>query len=345
MSDEELPLTHRGKVRLAKGGDSAFTQLDDVARNLEELRYGQTKLKQCTGVSLGFGAFIILSVIFVVLQLTGVKHTLGGPDGGLLSLIDGSGKRYGPLPMRIDAHCASTLTPPLKECAAPVVCAAAQGCKGHILVTGGAGYIGSHTTLHLLEAGYEVTVVDNLINSSPESLKRVAKLTGKGAKLRLLLADIRDGAGLEHVFRTCGAFDAVIHFAGLKAVGESVSMPIGYYDNNVQGTLNLVKYMRKYNVRSIIFSSSATVYGSGTPPFAEDATIGLGITNPYGQTKYAIERILDAIPLAKDGQEWSIIKLRYFNPVGAHPSGLIGEQPSGVPNNLMPYVAQTTLNS
>ena len=259
-------------------------------------------------------------------------------------------KPPGPPRMHLEArHCGtrggSRRAAPRDRCDAPVVCdkATLHPCSGHVLVTGGAGYIGSHTTLALLEAGYEVTVVDNLINSSPDALDRVAKLTGKGARLRLVLADIRDPGGMEQVFTTCGAFDAVIHFAGLKAVGQSVKSPLGYYDNNVQGTLNLLHYMRKYSVRSIIFSSSATVYGSGTPPFAEDSPIGVGITNPYGQTKYSIERILDAIPFAEDGKEWSIVKLRYFNPVGAHPSGLIGEQPTGVPSNLMPYVAQTAI--
>ena len=341
-NDEELSFIEGGS-RSSVAADKASElskKFDKFGPTVLELKATQKTTLTCTGVNLGLAGCAVVATLLIIMQLVGIHASLSSVG---FTVVSAGKPSFGPLPMRVDAQCGSTLTPPLKECAAPVVCDAAKGCKGHILVTGGAGYIGSHTTLHLLEAGYEVTVVDNLINSSPESLKRVAKLTGKGEKLRLLLADIRDGAGLEHVFRTCGAFDAVIHFAGLKAVGESVSMPIGYYDNNVQGTLNLVKYMRKYNVRSIIFSSSATVYGSGTPPFAEDAVVGQGITNPYGQTKYAIERILDSIPLAKDGKQWSVIKLRYFNPVGAHPSGLIGEAPNGVPNNLMPYVMQTAI--
>ena len=329
-SDDE-PLVSDGAREMRENFDS-------LGRRVTQLSAQNAIAMKCSGVNIGLVSCVAVSVFLVAMQLSGVKSAL--VNGGFATLGE---ETYGPPPMRMDAHCPTSVVTPPKQCAQPVVCTADAGCPGHILVTGGAGYIGSHTTLHLLEAGYHVTVIDNLINSSPDSLKRVEALTKKGDHLRLILADIRDGAGLEHVFRTCGAFDAVIHFAGLKAVGESVSMPIGYYDNNVQGTLNLVKYMRKYNVRSIIFSSSATVYGSGTPPFAEDATIGVGITNPYGQTKYAIERILDAVPFAADGKKWSIIKLRYFNPVGAHPSGLIGEQPSGVPNNLMPYVAQTAI--
>jgi UDP-glucose 4-epimerase len=186
-------------------------------------------------------------------------------------------------------------------------------------------------------------VLDNLINSSPESVPRVAKLasiTGKD-RLQLVLMDLRDVAGLHRVFSSCGPFDAVIHFAGLKAVGESVSKPLLYYDNNVAGTVILLRAMANANVTKIIFSSSATVYGTSKPPLKEDATTGQGITNPYGQTKYAIEQILHDCVRGKIGATpWQAISLRYFNPIGAHPSGDIGEHPNGIPNNVMPYVTQ-----
>jgi len=154
------------------------------------------------------------------------------------------------------------------------------------------------------------------------------------------LADIRDPKALQRVFETCGHFDAVIHFAGLKAVGESVAEPLVYDDNNIEGTINLLAFMRSFGTKRIVFSSSATVYGTAQPPFSEDSTTGVGITNTYGQTKYDIEKILMALPGSEDGNEWQVVVLRYFNPVGAHPTGLIGEQPNGIPNNLMPYVAQ-----
>ena len=204
----------------------------------------------------------------------------------------------------------------------------------NILVTGGSGYIGSHTVVELLNKGYGVVVMDNLSNSSKESLRRVEKITGK--KVKFYETDIRDQAGTEKIFQE-NKIDAVIHFAGLKAVGESCKIPLKYYDNNVGGTVALMQVMQKYNVKKMIFSSSATVYG--TPerlPLDEDCR--LSTTNPYGSTKLMLEGILEDV--YKSDNEWNIILLRYFNPVGAHESGLIGEDPKGIPNNLMPYVAQ-----
>ncbi len=207
-----------------------------------------------------------------------------------------------------------------------------------ILVTGGAGYIGSHTCVELLEAGYDVVVVDNLSNSSRESLRRVEKITGKSLKFHE--ADIRDEAALDGIFNSCKV-DAVIHFAGLKAVGESVSKPLEYYDNNIVGTLTLVKVMKAHGCKNIIFSSSATVYGDPAfVPITEDCPKGT-CTNPYGWTKWMLEQILSDLHTAD--KQWNVILLRYFNPIGAHKSGLIGEDPKGIPNNLLPYVAQVAI--
>lgn len=206
-----------------------------------------------------------------------------------------------------------------------------------ILVTGGAGYIGSHTCVELLEAGYQVVVVDNLVNSDPEALRRVEKIAGKS--LAFHEVDLRDAAGLRAIFAQY-RFDAVIHFAGLKAVGESVSKPAEYYDNNVYGTLVLTRVMAEFDVFSIIFSSSATVYGDpATVPITED--FPLSATNPYGRSKLMVEDILRDYAIADE--RWNAILLRYFNPVGAHESGLIGEDPAGIPNNLMPYVSQVAV--
>ena len=207
----------------------------------------------------------------------------------------------------------------------------------HILVTGGAGYIGSHTCVLLLNAGYEVTVLDNLDNSCVTSLERVEELTGK--KVKFYEVDLLDYEATNQVFEE-NKFDAVIHFAGLKAVGESVSMPLRYYHNNITGTLNLCDIMAKHNVKKLVFSSSATVYGDPhTVPIKED--FPLSATNPYGQTKLMIEYILK--DLYKSDNEWDIAILRYFNPVGSHESGRIGEDPSGIPNNLMPYISQVAI--
>ncbi|MDQ0663754.1 UDP-glucose 4-epimerase [Arthrobacter ulcerisalmonis] len=206
-----------------------------------------------------------------------------------------------------------------------------------ILVTGGAGYIGSHTTLCLLEQGHDVVVVDNLMNSSPESLRRVEQLTGKQVDFREL--DLLDSAAVDDLFAE-GGFDAVIHFAGLKAVGESVAEPLMYYKNNVVGTLNLLQTMQAAGVRRLVFSSSATVYGASEDvPLIEKSP--LDATNPYGRTKEQIEDILSDLGAAESS--WSIALLRYFNPVGAHESGLIGEDPQGAPNNLLPFVAQVAV--
>ncbi len=224
-----------------------------------------------------------------------------------------------------------------------------------IVVTGGAGYIGSHTCVELLENGWEVIVIDNLVNSSYEAVRRVEEITGK--RVEFYQADIRDKTALEKIFsihskesfskslndknnNKSSSIDAVIHFAGLKAVGESVSMPLEYYDNNITGTLTLLAVMKQYKVKNIVFSSSATVYGDPhTLPIKED--FPLAVTNPYGRTKLMIEEILkdlhDSDPL------WNIALLRYFNPVGAHISGKIGEDPLGIPNNLFPYIAQVAV--
>lgn len=207
----------------------------------------------------------------------------------------------------------------------------------NVLVTGGAGYIGSHTCLELLDAGHMVTVIDDLSNSSREAIARVEELAG-GKKIRFYEGNVLDKTILTQVFEeTKHSFDAVIHFAGLKAVGESVAQPLRYYHNNITGTLVLCEVMAQYNCKSIIFSSSATVYGDpATVPITED--FPLSCINPYGRTKLMVEEILEDIQVADP--EWRVCLLRYFNPVGAHESGRIGEDPEGIPNNLMPYVAQ-----
>lgn len=203
-----------------------------------------------------------------------------------------------------------------------------------ILVTGGAGYIGSHACVELLENGYEIVVLDNFINSKPEALNRIRKITGKD--FRFYEADLLDRNAVKCVFAE-NKIDAVIHFAGLKAVGESVAQPLRYYHNNITGTLILCEAMQDAGVKKMVFSSSATVYGDpASVPIRE--TFPLHTTNPYGSTKLMIENILQDLFVADN--EWSIALLRYFNPIGAHKSGLIGEDPNGIPNNLMPYIAQ-----
>lgn len=207
-----------------------------------------------------------------------------------------------------------------------------------ILVTGGAGFIGSHTCVELLNAGYEIVVVDNYYNANPKSLERVKELTGKDFKS--YECDIRDSEGMDKIFKE-NKIDAVIHFAGLKAVGESCQKPIEYYDNNIGGTLKLCDVMRNNGCKNIVFSSSATVYGmNNVSPLKETMKTG-GTTNPYGTTKYMIEIILEDI--YKSDNEWNVTLLRYFNPIGAHESGRIGENPSGIPNNLMPYITQVAI--
>ncbi|GFO72167.1 UDP-glucose 4-epimerase [Bathymodiolus japonicus methanotrophic gill symbiont] len=213
-----------------------------------------------------------------------------------------------------------------------------------ILVTGGAGYIGSHACVELLQAGYDVVVIDNLSNSKPESLVRVAKITGK--VLNFVEADICDKQALRDIFSQHKIY-AVMHFAGLKAVGESCEQPIKYYQNNVYGTLVLTEVMQQFGVKKIIFSSSATVYGEpNTVKYTEDLPV-FGATNPYGKSKAMVEDMLQDLPVAdalsKSRDPWKIILLRYFNPIGAHISGLIGEDPNGIPNNLVPYVSQVAV--
>lgn len=207
-----------------------------------------------------------------------------------------------------------------------------------ILVTGGAGYIGSHTCVELLNAGYDVVVVDNLYNSSEKALQRVEQITGK--KVKFYEVDLLDQPALKDVFDK-ETIESVIHFAGLKAVGESVHKPLEYYHNNITGTLILCDEMRKHGVKDIVFSSSATVYGDPAEiPITEHCPKG-EITNPYGHTKGMLEQILTDLHTADD--EWNVVLLRYFNPIGAHESGLIGEDPKGIPNNLVPYIAQVAV--
>ncbi len=206
-----------------------------------------------------------------------------------------------------------------------------------ILVTGGAGYIGTHTCIELIRAGYEVIIYDNFSNSSPEAVKRTEKIAGRS--IPLIEGDILDKEKLRSVFKE-NKIESVIHFAGLKAVGESVSIPLKYYHNNITGTLTLLEAMQEAGVKKIVFSSSATVYGMNNPvPFKED--MPTSATNPYGWTKQMIEIILRDVYTAD--KEWSIVLLRYFNPLGAHESGMIGENPNGIPNNLMPYLTQVAV--
>lgn len=207
-----------------------------------------------------------------------------------------------------------------------------------VLVTGGAGFIGSHTSVELLNAGYDIIILDNFVNSKPESLKRIKELTGKDFKF--YQADIRDEEAMTKVFAE-NKIDAVIHFAGLKSVPQSIKEPLNYYDNNIAGTVCLCRVMDKAGCKKLVFSSSATVYGSKNPsPLREDMPTG-GTTNPYGTTKYFIEQILQ--DLCVSDSEWGVSILRYFNPIGAHKSGRIGEDPNGIPGNLMPYITQVAL--
>lgn len=208
----------------------------------------------------------------------------------------------------------------------------------NILLTGGAGYIGSHTIIELDKKGHSVVVVDNLVNSNKEALRRVGEIIGKN--IPFVQADVRDRAAMEAVFAD-NAIDAVIHFAGLKAVGESVAKPLEYYENNMNATFVLLDVMRSHGCKNIIFSSSATVYGNPAEiPITEDCPKGQ-CTNPYGQTKSMLEEVLKDVQ--KADPEWNVVLLRYFNPIGAHKSGKIGENPNGIPNNLMPYITQTAV--
>lgn len=212
-----------------------------------------------------------------------------------------------------------------------------MGIEMKILVTGGAGYIGSHTCVELINAGHEVVIVDNLCNSNIESVKRIREITGKDIEFNE--ADISDREKMEKIFCN-NNFDAVIHFAGLKAVGESCEKPLEYFINNISGTLVMLDIMKKYNVKNIVFSSSATVYGTPkTVPIKED--FPLSVTNPYGRTKLMLEEILQDI--YKADNQWNVTLLRYFNPIGAHKSGKIGEDPNGIPNNLLPYITKVAI--
>lgn len=207
----------------------------------------------------------------------------------------------------------------------------------NVLVTGGAGYIGSHTCVELLNAGYNVISVDNYSNSTPESINRVNKITGK--KIISFDCDVRDKNKLCEIFSKYD-IDFVIHFAALKAVGESVMKPLSYYDNNISGIINLLEVMNKFNVKKMIFSSSATVYGNNKVPYFEDMNTG-NVTNPYGRTKYFSEQILSDLYFSD--KSWNILLLRYFNPIGAHESGIIGEDPNGIPNNIMPFISRVAI--
>ena len=208
----------------------------------------------------------------------------------------------------------------------------------NVLLTGGAGYIASHTIIELYKKGYTVVAVDNLVNSCDESLRRVAEIVGQ--EIPFIKADVRDAAAMDKIFKE-NHFDACIHFAGLKAVGESISMPLEYYENNMNATFVLLNTMRNNGCKNIIFSSSATVYGNpAIIPITEECPKGK-CTNPYGQTKSMLEEVLTDVQ--KADPEWNVVLLRYFNPIGAHPSGKIGEDPNGIPNNLMPYITQTAV--
>ena len=208
-----------------------------------------------------------------------------------------------------------------------------------VLVTGGTGYIGSHTCVELLNEGHEVIIIDNLVNSQKEVVDKIEKITGK--KVKFYENDCCDKDALRKIFKENKGIEAVLHFAGLKAVGESVSMPIKYYENNLGSTLSLIDVMKENNCKKIVFSSSATVYGDPEElPITEDSIVG-GTTNPYGTTKYFIERILKDVCISD--KDFSVVLLRYFNPIGAHESGLIGENPNGIPNNLMPYIIKVAV--
>ena len=208
-----------------------------------------------------------------------------------------------------------------------------------VLVTGGTGYIGSHTCVELINEGYEVIIIDNLVNSSKDVVEKIETITGK--KIKFYENDCCDKNALRKIFKENEGIEAVLHFAGLKAVGESVSMPIKYYENNLGSTLSLIDVMNEFNCKNIVFSSSATVYGDPEElPITENAIVG-GTTNPYGTTKYFIERILKDVCIAD--KDFSVVLLRYFNPIGAHESGLIGENPNGIPNNLMPYIIKVAV--
>ncbi len=218
----------------------------------------------------------------------------------------------------------------------------------YILVTGGAGYIGSHTIVLLLEYNYNVIVIDNLINSNMESIVRIKKITNiEDNRLHFYNIDLCNKDALEEIFiKYNKKITSCIHFAGLKAVGESVQNPLYYYKNNLLSTLNLLEILDKYECYKFVFSSSATVYGNATVPITEDSQVGVGITNPYGRTKYMLEEILNDYyksKIIKKNNLWSIVILRYFNPIGAHESGMIGEDPNGIPNNLMPYISQVAI--
>lgn len=209
----------------------------------------------------------------------------------------------------------------------------------NILITGGAGYIGSHTVVELIKNNHKVVIIDSLINSNKEAVSRIEQITGQ--KIPFVQADTRDELALRKLFQE-NSFDAIIHFAGLKAVGESVAQPLRYYAHNIDSTVVLLEIAQEFGVKKFIFSSSATVYGADAPvPYTEDTPAGRNITNPYGQTKYFIEQILQ--DLCVSDPEFEVSILRYFNPVGAHESGLIGEDPNGIPNNLMPYVSQVAV--
>lgn len=210
-----------------------------------------------------------------------------------------------------------------------------------VLVTGGTGFIGSHTCLELLAAGYAIEILDNLDNSSLECLRRVEELAGQRISFHLI--DLCNEQALETLFARSEPFDAVIHFAGLKAVGESVAIPLRYYHNNIAGTINLLRVMQRHNCRNLVFSSSATVYGDAKTVPVPETYEPLQCTNAYGRTKLFIEDILRDVVNGEDGDKWRVVLLRYFNPVGAHESGRIGEDPQGIPNNLMPYISQVAV--
>ena len=270
-----------------------------------------------------FNLCIVLSLALALVVMG--RGVLSGPASLALS------QRGGGAGERVAFSFAGSVRPPPED---------APGARPRVLVTGGAGFIGSHTVVELIHAGFAVTILDNLVNSSPESVARVRKLVPAPEAITFVRGDVRDEAAVAAVLSGARHM-AIIHFAALKAVGESISKPLDYYENNLGGLTTVLAAARAYGIKQVVFSSSATVYGNAEPPFTEATPVGQGITNPYGQTKYIAEIILRDFTAANPGV--AIACLRYFNPVGAHASGTIGEDPQGIPNNIMPFVQRVAV--
>ena len=275
------------------------------------------------GLPLTFFNLCVLLALALALVVLG-RGVLTGPASLAASQRGGLGER-------VAFSFAGSVRPPPED---------APGARPRVLVTGGAGFIGSHTVVELIHAGFAVTILDNLVNSSPESVARVRKLVPAPEAISFVKGDVRDEAAVAAVLSGARHM-AIIHFAALKAVGESISKPLDYYENNLGGLTTVLAAARAYGIKQVVFSSSATVYGNAEPPFTEATPVGQGITNPYGQTKYIAEIILRDFTAANPGV--AIACLRYFNPVGAHASGTIGEDPQGIPNNIMPFVQRVAV--